>query len=134
MRIFKRLAGVSYKDRMTNEEVLSRPGVERGLLSQVRTHKLSYFGHIARHGSLQTTVLTGRIDGRRGRGRPRRQRYVDIKEWTGNQLYTSIKLAQDLEKRGKSTPEWPERTKTTTTTTTTATTTTTKTTTTTTTT
>ena len=42
-------------------------GVERGLLSQLRTHKLSYFGHIASHGSLQKTILTGRMDGRRGR-------------------------------------------------------------------
>ena len=39
--------------------VLSRLGVERGLLSQIRTHKLSYFGHIARHDSLQKIVLTG---------------------------------------------------------------------------
>ena len=96
MWILKCLARVDCKDRMTNEEVVSRLGVERGLLSQIRTHKLSYFGHIARHDSLQKTVLTGRIDGRRGRGRPRHQWYDDIKEWTGNQRYTNIKLAQDL--------------------------------------
>ena len=95
MWIFKRLARVSYKDRVTNEEVLRRLGVERGLLSQIRTHKLSYFGHIARYDNLQKTVLTSRLDGRIGRGRPRRQWYDDIKEWTGNQLYTNIKLALD---------------------------------------
>ena len=94
MWIFKRLARVSYKDRVTNKEVLSRLGIERGLLSQIRTHKMSYFSHIVRHDSLQKTVLKGRIDGRRGRGRPRRQWYKNIKEWTGNQLYTNIKLAQ----------------------------------------
>ena len=94
MWIFKRLARVSFKDRVTNEEILSTLGVERGLLSQIRTHKLSYYGHIARH-NLQKTVLTCRTDGRRVRGRPRRQWYDDIKEWTGHQLYTNIKLAQD---------------------------------------
>ena len=36
MWIFKRLARVNYKDKMTNVEVLSRFGVERGLLSQIR--------------------------------------------------------------------------------------------------
>ena len=92
MWIFKRLARVIYKGRVTNEELLSRLGVER-LLSQIRTYKLSYFGHIARHDSLQKTVLTGRIDGRRGRGRARCQWHDEIKEWTGNQLYTNIKLA-----------------------------------------
>ena len=55
------LTRVNYQDRMTNEEVLSRLGVERRLLSQIRTHKLSYFGHIARHDNLQKSVLTGRI-------------------------------------------------------------------------
>ena len=95
MWIFKRLLRVSYKDRVTNEEVLRTLGVERRLLSQIRTHKLSYFGHIAIYDSLQKTVLTGRIDGRRGRGRRRCQWYDDIKKWTGNQLYTNIKLAQD---------------------------------------
>ena len=44
--------------------------VERGLLSQIRKHRLSHFGHIARHDSLQKTVLTSRIDGRRGRADP----------------------------------------------------------------
>ena len=74
MWISGRLAGVNYKDRMINEEVFGRLGFERGLLSQIRTDRLSYFGHVARHDSLQKTVLTGRIDGRRGRGKPRHQR------------------------------------------------------------
>ena len=52
------------------------------------------------------TVLTGRIDGRRESGGPRRQWYDDIKEWTGNHPYTNIKLAHNRvtwEKGGKST-------------------------------
>ena len=56
---------------------------------------MSYFGHIARHDSLQKTVLTGRTDGRRGRGRTRRQWYDNIKEQTGNQISMNIQLAQD---------------------------------------
>ena len=83
---FNLLERVSYKDRVTNEEVLRKLGVERGLISLIRTQKLSYFGHIARHDSLQKTVLTGRVDGKRGRGRSRRQWYDEIKEWTGKQL------------------------------------------------
>ena len=65
---------------------MSKLGVERELLSEIRTHKLSYFGHITRHDDLQKTVLTGKIDGKRGRGRPRRQWYDDMKEWTGKQI------------------------------------------------
>ena len=51
---------------------MRRLGVERGLIL-LRTHKLSYFVHIARHGSLQKTVLTDRID--------------DIKEWPLKKCY-----------------------------------------------
>ena len=42
MLIFKHLARVGYKDKVTNEEVLRRLDVERGLPSQIKTHKLSY--------------------------------------------------------------------------------------------
>ena len=97
MWIFRRLARVSYKDRVTNEEVWRRLGVERELLSKIRSHKLSYFGHIARNDSLQKTVLTGRVKGKRGRGRPRRQWDDDVKMWTDNQLYNNIMLTQDRE-------------------------------------
>ena len=50
--IFKHLARASYKDRVTNEEVLRRFGVEIGLLSDI-THKLSNFGHFANNDNLQ---------------------------------------------------------------------------------
>ena len=42
---------------MTNEEVLSRLSVERGLISQKRTHKLFYFGRIARHDRKQSSHI-----------------------------------------------------------------------------
>ena len=41
------MAKVSYKDRVTNEEVLSRLGVERGLLSQaVMTARRKQFSQV----------------------------------------------------------------------------------------
>ena len=84
-------------------------GVKRGLLSQIRTPKLSYFDHIARHDSLQKTVRTGRICGRRGRGKPTRQWY-DFKKMDRQPVLHEHQASPgscDLEKRGKSTPEWP---------------------------
>ena len=102
MRIFKTLEGVSYKDRVTNEEVLRRLEVERGLLSQLRRHMLSYFGNIARHDSLQKTALSCRIDGRRRRGRPRHHQGMDLQPAICE--HQASPGSCDLEKRGKSTP------------------------------
>ena len=61
----------------------------------MKINKLTYFGHIIRHESLQKTILTGKVEGGRGRGRPRRQWYDDVKEWTGNKMSVNIRLAED---------------------------------------
>ena len=73
MWIFRRLARVSYKDRVTNIEVLRRLGVKRELLARIKKDKLSYFGYVMRHEGIQETVLTEKGEGRRDRGRPRRK-------------------------------------------------------------
>ena len=89
------MARISYTERVKNEDVLKRLKVKRELLNKSKSHKLSYFGHIVRHESIQKTVLEGRMEGRRGRGRPRRQWVDDIKDWSGKQLRECTRLAQD---------------------------------------
>ena len=95
MWIFRKLARVSYKDRITNVEVLRRLGVKRELMSKIKKDKLTYFGHVIRHESIQKTVLTGKAEGRRGRGRPRRKWTDDIKDWTGMNMTNCSTLAQN---------------------------------------
>ena len=95
MWIFRRLARVSYKDRVTNIEVLRRLGVKRELLARIKKDKLSYFGHVIRHEGIQKTVLTGKVEGRRGRGRPRRKWTDDVREWTGRSMTECSTLAQN---------------------------------------
>ena len=65
--------------------------------SMLETEKASFVLSfvVVQNGATYMTVLTDRIDGRRESGGPRRQWYDDIKEWTGNHLYTSIKLAHN---------------------------------------
>ena len=95
MWIYRKMARISYTERVKNEDVLKRLKVKRELLNKSKSHKLSYFGHIVRHESIQKTVLEGRMEGRRGRGRPRRQWVDDIKDWSGKQLRECTRLAQD---------------------------------------
>ena len=53
------------------------------LLNLIKKQKLSYFGHIKRHNTLEKLFLEGTCEGRRGRGRPRRRWTQDIGEWMG---------------------------------------------------
>ena len=68
---------------MSNEEVCALLKVKPELLVTVKRRKLQYFGHIVRHSSLCKTVLEGRVEGKRGRGRPPRKWMDDIKLMSG---------------------------------------------------
>ena len=47
------------------------------LVLSIKKKKLSYYGHVRRHHSLQKLMLEGKVDGKRGRGRRG-------KSWIGN--------------------------------------------------
>ena len=53
---------------------------------------LSFFGHIKRHGRLEKTILEGKLEGKRKRGKLRRVWTDDIKNW----LEMSVKEAGNL--------------------------------------
>ena len=48
---------IFYKNRVSNEEVLSRLGEERWSLNTVRQRKTVYFGHLIRARGLQRLLL-----------------------------------------------------------------------------
>ena len=73
-----------WTERKTNTSVLEQLGVKAPqLLNLIKKQKLSYFGHIKRHNTLEKLFLEGTCEGRRGRGRPRRRQTQDIGEWMG---------------------------------------------------
>ena len=90
MRCFRRLLGISYRDRITNEEVKRRIQNQIGpytdILTSVKQRKLKWYGHITRSSSLAKTFLQGTVQGRRPRGRPRKRWEDNITEWTGLKL------------------------------------------------
>ena len=52
-------------------------------MNLIKKQKLSYFGHIKRHNTLEKLFLEGTCEGRRRRGRPRKRWTQDIGEWMG---------------------------------------------------
>ena len=57
MQCNRRAMRISYVEHVTNEEVLRRVGQDRGLLGQVKSRKLKYFGHTTRHESLEKDIM-----------------------------------------------------------------------------
>ena len=71
MWFYRRMLKVSWVDRVSNEIVLQRVGAGRELLKCIRKRQLRFLGHVMREEQLESVCLTGKIEGRRGRGRPR---------------------------------------------------------------
>ena len=86
----------AYRPRkVTNKEVLSRMKMKKRLFTIIQIRKLKYFGHINRHSSVQTTFLNGRVNGKRGRGRPRTSWTSNIKEWTRQSHIEAVRLTSN---------------------------------------
>ena len=56
---------------------------------------MKYYGRVKRHASMQKDVLEGRINGRRGRGRPRKRWKQDICDPLNMSITEIERLAQD---------------------------------------
>ncbi|KAI5721659.1 hypothetical protein M8J77_023562 [Diaphorina citri] len=98
---YRRILKISWRDRITNIEVLRRmnlPSVE--LLTTIKQRKTRYAGHIIRgsSGTLLAKIIEGKVEGTRDRGRQRRKWIDNIIEWTKTTTYENCKrMAQDRE-------------------------------------
>ena len=82
MKCYRKILRVPWTAKEKNTTILERVGMVSGrLLNQVKRQKLNYFGHTKRHDTLEKLCMEGAVEGRRGRGRPRRRWEQDIAEW-----------------------------------------------------
>ena len=73
---WRRILGISWVERKTNESILEEIGKKIELLRMIRRRQLGFLGHILRSDALENLSQTGKIAGSRGRGRPR-IKYMD---------------------------------------------------------
>ena len=73
MKCLRSLVGVSLMDRVRNEEVCRRAGLEKELASRTDQRVLRWFGHVERMDEYRMArwVLMAEVSGGRIRGRPR---------------------------------------------------------------
>ena len=71
MWCYRRMMKIAWTERVSNEQVLIRVGAKRELMRMVRRRQLRFLGHVMRRHQIENICITGRLEGRRGRGRPR---------------------------------------------------------------
>src|SRR5260221_12726989 len=71
MWVWRRILKISWTEHKTNEEVLNMVNEKRKLMETIRKRQKNWIGHILRRDLLLTTVLEGRIQGKKVPGRPR---------------------------------------------------------------
>ena len=99
MRCYRRLLNISDKDHVTNEEVRRKIQAAIGeydeLLTLVKKRKLRWFGHVSRSSGFAKTILQGTVKGKRKRGRQKKSREDNIKEWTGMDFASPTRAAEN---------------------------------------
>ena len=90
---WKRLLRVPWTARRSNQSILKEISPEYPLEGLMLKLKLQYFGHLVqRTDSLEKTLMLGKIEGRRRRGRQRR-RWLD---GITDSMYISLSKLQEL--------------------------------------
>ena len=99
VRSYRRLLNISYKDHVNNEDVHRKIQAAIGkcdeLLTLVKKWKLRWFGYVSRSTGLAKTILLGTVQGKRRKGRQKKRRGDNIKEWTGMDFASSTRAAED---------------------------------------
>ena len=70
MWFYRRLMRIPWTQK-TNEEVLSKIMEKRMIVNEIRKRQLRFVGNIKRENGLESMCLEGKIEGSKGRGRPR---------------------------------------------------------------
>ena len=95
MRCYRKIFGISFRDRITNEDVRAAIRPHEDLLSIVKTRKLRWYGHVTRATGPAKTIKQDTVPGGRRRGRPKKCWHDNIKEWTELPLAKTLRLAEE---------------------------------------
>ena len=102
MRCYRKIPHISYKDRVTNEQVRVKIqqaiGPHEDLLTIVKRRKMQWYGHVSCSSGLAKTILQGTVKVGRRQGRQRKRWEDNIREWTGLEFGRSQRTVENREK------------------------------------
>ncbi|GFS07800.1 endonuclease-reverse transcriptase [Elysia marginata] len=67
----RRMLRISWTERKSNETVLIEANSSRSLIKTIRKRQATFLGHVMRREKLEHLITTGKLDGKRGRGKQR---------------------------------------------------------------
>ena len=68
---YRKILKISWTKRVSNKQVLNREEASKEMMRVIRRRQLRFYGHVMRRYQMESNCRTGRLDGRKGRGRPR---------------------------------------------------------------
>ena len=71
MWFIRRMLKISWTEKKTNDAVLEEARLRRSLMKTIRKRQMQFLGHLYRHKGLEHLALTGKIEGKKSRGRQR---------------------------------------------------------------
>ena len=100
MWVMRRMLKISWTEHTSNETVLRRMNADREILGIVKRRKTSYLGHIYRGERYEflRLIMEGKIEGRRGPGRRQCSWLKNVRDWTGLDSQSLLRVAQDRER------------------------------------
>ena len=87
-----------WTEKRTNLEILNTASSTRKLMSNVKRRQAQFLGHVMRKGKLEHLLTTGKIEGKRSRGRQRIKIQDGIAAWLGRSTAEMFVDARDREK------------------------------------
>ena len=95
MWFYRRILRISYTRHITNEEVLNRMATTRNLINTIRNRQMSFFGHVMRNKDIENLSISGKIEGKRCRGRQRITYAKSLSDWIGVDEATMMRTSLD---------------------------------------
>ena len=97
MRCYKRMLRIPWTAKRTHVSIRKQLGniPENWLQDAIVRGKLKYFGHVKRHDCLERDIYEGIVEGKRGRGRPKRRWSQDITDRLQTTVTEAGRRAQD---------------------------------------
>ena len=95
MWTWRKIMKISWRERKSNTEVLNLIKEPRQIIRMMEIRKTKFFGHIMRHNTLITNIMEGKINGKRGRGRPRETNLGNLKKLLSLASYEDMKRLAD---------------------------------------
>ena len=88
---------ISWTAHKSNNEIFTMIGNKQLLLTIVKQRQVASFGYIIRRDGLQRLLVERKLNGKRGRGRPRTLWIDNIKKWTKLSYADCARKADDGE-------------------------------------